>query len=342
VARPDPLLSVEDLKVQFWTRRGTVHAVNGITFDIAPGETLGIVGESGCGKSVTSLALMGILPRAGRVTGGTAMFGGRDLLKLRDDQLRKVRGREIAMIFQDPMTSLNPVLTIGRQIREPLQTHFDMDKTQANARAAELLDQVGIPSAKARLKDYPHQFSGGMRQRAMIAMALACEPKLLIADEPTTALDVTIQAQILNLLKQLVADRDTALILITHDLGVVAGMCERVNVMYAGMFMETGAAEPLFARPRHPSTARRETCSARRAPVRSSRAVASRSSSRGKRCRSSGRSSRGIWSPASTRCPWRSGRRRGPPRSARPWASSRSWGGAGKGGPRAVRRTVRC
>jgi oligopeptide transport system ATP-binding protein len=254
VARPDPLLSVEDLKVEFWTRRGTVHAVNGITFDIAPGETLGIVGESGCGKSVTSLALMGILPRAGRVTGGTAMFGGRDLLKLSDDQFRKVRGREIAMIFQDPMTSLNPVLTIGRQIREPLQTHFDMDKDQANARAAELLDKVGIPSAKARLKDYPHQFSGGMRQRAMIAMALACEPKLLIADEPTTALDVTIQAQILNLLKQLVAERDTALILITHDLGVVAGMCERVNVMYAGMFMETGAAELLFARPRHPYT----------------------------------------------------------------------------------------
>jgi oligopeptide transport system ATP-binding protein len=173
---------------------------------------------------------------------------------LSDDQFRKVRGREIAMIFQDPMTSLNPVLTIGRQIREPLQTHFDMDKDQANARAAELLDKVGIPSAKARLKDYPHQFSGGMRQRAMIAMALACEPKLLIADEPTTALDVTIQAQILNLLKQLVAERDTALVLITHDLGVVAGMCERVNVMYAGMFMETGSAEQLFATPRHPYT----------------------------------------------------------------------------------------
>ena len=231
-----------------------MHAVNGITFDIAPGETLGIVGESGCGKSVTSLALMGILPRAGRVTGGTAMFGGRDLLKMRDDQLRKVRGREIAMIFQDPMTSLNPVLTIGRQIREPLQTHFDMDKNQANARAAELLDQVGIPSAKARLKDYPHQFSGGMRQRAMIAMALACEPKLIIADEPTTALDVTIQAQILDLLRELVRDEETALIMITHDLGVVAGMCERVNVMYAGMFMETGSADQLFDSPRHPYT----------------------------------------------------------------------------------------
>jgi oligopeptide transport system ATP-binding protein len=254
VARPDPLLSVEDLRVEFWTRRGTVHAVNGISFDIAPGETLGIVGESGCGKSVTSLALLGILPRAGRITGGTAIFGERDLLKLSDDQLRRVRGREIAMIFQDPMTSLNPVLTIGRQIREPLQTHFDMDKSQANARAAELLEQVGIPSAKQRIKDYPHQFSGGMRQRAMIAMALACEPKLLVADEPTTALDVTIQAQILNVLRQLVAERGTALILITHDLGVVAGMCERVNVMYAGMFMETGNADQLFARPRHPYT----------------------------------------------------------------------------------------
>jgi oligopeptide transport system ATP-binding protein len=188
------------------------------------------------------------------VTSGTANFRGRDLLKLSDNQLRNVRGREIAMIFQDPMTSLNPVLTIGRQIREALETHFDMDKAQANKRAAELIDQVGIPSAKARIKDYPHQFSGGMRQRAMIAMALACDPKLLIADEPTTALDVTIQAQILDLLRTLVAERDTALILITHYLGVVAGMCERVNVMYAGMFMETGTAEQLFARPRHPYT----------------------------------------------------------------------------------------
>ena len=250
----EPLLSVEDLEVRFWTGRGIIHAVNGISFDIAPGETLGIVGESGCGKSVTSLSLLGILPRAGRVTGGSARFEGRDLIGLSDEELRTIRGKEIAMIFQDPMTSLNPVLTIGRQIREALETHFDMDKDAANARAAELLDRVGIPSAKARLRDYPHQFSGGMRQRAMIAMALACEPKLLIADEPTTALDVTIQAQILNLLRELVADRDTALILITHDLGVVAGMCERVNVMYAGMFVETGAAEQVFARPRHPYT----------------------------------------------------------------------------------------
>ena len=253
-ARREPILSVEDLHVQFWTGRGTVHAVNGISFDIAPGETLGIVGESGCGKSVTSLALLGILPRAGKVTRGTAAFGGRDLLKLKDEQLRSIRGREIAMIFQDPMTSLNPVLSIGRQIREPLEAHFGMDRAQADKRAVELLDQVGIPSAKQRLKDYPHQFSGGMRQRAMIAMALACEPKLLIADEPTTALDVTIQAQILELLRTLVAERDTALILITHDLGVVAGMCERVNVMYAGMFMETGSASRLFAQPRHPYT----------------------------------------------------------------------------------------
>jgi oligopeptide/dipeptide ABC transporter ATP-binding protein len=249
-----PLLSVEDLRVEFWTQRGTVHAVNGISFDIAPGETLGIVGESGCGKSVTSLALMGILPRAGRITGGTAMFGDRDLFRLSDRDLRRIRGRDIAMIFQDPMTSLNPVLTIGRQIREALEAHFDLGKGEANRRIADLLEQVGIPSPDLRLKDYPHQFSGGMRQRAMIAMALACEPKVLIADEPTTALDVTIQAQILDLLKRLVEDRETALILITHDLGVVAGMCERVNVMYAGMFMETGSAEQLFSRPRHPYT----------------------------------------------------------------------------------------
>jgi oligopeptide/dipeptide ABC transporter ATP-binding protein len=250
----EPLLSVRDLRVEFGTRRGTVHAVNGISFDVAAGETLGIVGESGCGKSVTSLALLGILARSGRVVSGTADFGGRDLLRLSDRELRRVRGRDIAMIFQDPMTSLNPVLTVGRQIREALETHFELGRDQATRRAGALLDQVGIPSAEVRLKDYPHQFSGGMRQRAMIAMALACEPKLLIADEPTTALDVTIQAQILDLLRALVADRDTALVLITHDLGVVAGMCERVNVMYGGMFMETGTADDVFDRPRHPYT----------------------------------------------------------------------------------------
>src|ERR687886_31133 len=250
----EPLLSVDDLRVQFWTGSGTVYAVNGISFDVAPGETLGIVGESGCGKSVTALALLGLLPRAGRVRSGTARMDGRDLLKLQDRELRRLRGRQIAMIFQDPMTSLNPVLTIGRQLREPLETHFGMSRKAAAARAAELLDRVGIPNPDVRLSDYPHQFSGGMRQRAMIAMALACRPKLLIADEPTTALDVTIQAQILALLKELVAEERTALILITHDLGVVAGMCERVNVMYAGMFMETGSAEQLFGTPRHPYT----------------------------------------------------------------------------------------
>src|SRR3954452_6991552 len=253
VAR-EPLLDVENLRVRFETRRGTVHAVNGISFDIAPGERLGIVGESGCGKSVTSLAILGLLSRNGRVASGQANFGGRDLLRLSDRALRSVRGKEIAMIFQHPMTSLNPVLTVGRQIREALETHFGMRRREAQRTAADALDRVGIPSADVRLKDYPHQFSGGMRQRAMIAMALACKPKLLIADEPTTALDVTIQAQILDLLKRLVEDRETALILITHDLGVVAGMCERVNVMYAGMFMETGSAEQLFGRPRHPYT----------------------------------------------------------------------------------------
>ncbi len=248
------LLSVDDLRVEFKTARGTVYAVNGVSFDVAPGETLGLVGESGCGKSVTSLALLGILARNGRVTSGRALFAGTDLLGLGDSQLRRIRGREIAMIFQDPMTSLNPVLTIGRQIREVLEAHFDLGREAATRRAGELLEQVGIPSPGLRLKDYPHQFSGGMRQRAMIAMALACEPKLLIADEPTTALDVTIQAQILDLLRALVAERNTALVLITHDLGVVAGMCERVHVMYGGMIMEAGSADQLFGRPRHPYT----------------------------------------------------------------------------------------
>jgi len=247
-----PLLAVEDLRVQFSTERGIVHAVNGVSFDIAAGETLGLVGESGCGKSVTSLALLGILARNGRVVSGRALFEGQDLFTLTDSQLRVIRGRKIAMIFQDPMTSLNPVLTIGRQIVEVLQTHFKLSDSEAKKRAAGLLDRVGIPSPDVRLKDYPHQFSGGMRQRAMIAMALACEPNLLIADEPTTALDVTIQAQILDLLRELVTEQDTALILITHDLGVVAGMCERVNVMYGGLIMETATADDLFAHPRHP------------------------------------------------------------------------------------------
>jgi oligopeptide/dipeptide ABC transporter ATP-binding protein len=247
----EPLLDVDCLEVRFWTRRGTVHAVNGISFALSPGETLGIVGESGCGKSVTALAVMGILPRAGRVTGGTARYQGRDLYSQSDAEWQRFRGKEVAMIFQDPMTSLNPVLTVGGQLREAIDAHLDLSKREASDRVVELLDRVGIPHARARAKDYPHQFSGGMRQRAMIAMALACEPKVLIADEPTTALDVTIQAQILDLLRDLVTERGTALILITHDLGVVAGMCERVQVMYAGTVVETGAAGPIFASPRH-------------------------------------------------------------------------------------------
>jgi oligopeptide transport system ATP-binding protein len=249
------LLSVRDLEVKFVTRRATVHAVSGISFDLEAGETLGIVGESGCGKSVSSLAMLGILPRpAGRVTGGEVRFEDRDLLQLRDSDLRRIRGRDIAMIFQDPMTSLNPVLTVGRQLTESSRKHLGMDKSQAEEAAISLLERVGIPSAKERLRDYPHQFSGGMRQRVMIAMAISCSPKILIADEPTTALDVTIQAQILEVIKQLVAEENMALILITHDLGVVAGVCERTNVMYAGRFVETASTKELFARPRHPYT----------------------------------------------------------------------------------------
>ena len=248
------LLAVEGLQVKFLTRRATVHAVRGISFDLDPGETLGIVGESGCGKSVSSLAMLGILAKTGRVTGGSVRFNGQDLIGLSDSKLRDIRGRDIAMIFQDPMTSLNPVLKIGRQLTEVLRKHLRMDKEQAEKEAASLLDRVGIPNAGDRLSDYPHQFSGGMRQRVMIAMAIACHPKILIADEPTTALDVTIQAQILELLKSLVAEEEMALILITHDLGVVAGVCERTNVMYAGRFIETAPTSELFARPRHPYT----------------------------------------------------------------------------------------
>jgi oligopeptide transport system ATP-binding protein len=249
------LLSVRDLEVKFRTRRATVHAVNGISFDLEPGETLGIVGESGCGKSVSSLALLGILPKpAGRVTRGEVLFEGQDLLELPDAELRRIRGKDVAMIFQDPISSLNPVLTVGRQLTEVLEKHLGADRDTARAQAAELLDRVGIPAARDRLGDYPHQFSGGMRQRVMIAMAIACSPRLLIADEPTTALDVTIQAQILDLLRALVAEQQMGLILITHDLGVVAGICERTHVMYAGRFVETAPTEELFARPRHPYT----------------------------------------------------------------------------------------
>jgi oligopeptide/dipeptide ABC transporter ATP-binding protein len=248
------LLSVEDLRVRFWTSRGLVHAVNGITFDVRPGETLGLVGESGCGKSVTALATMGILPRAARIPTGSIKLDGRELVGLPERAWRRVRGKEIAMIFQDPMTSLNPVLTVGAQLREAIEEHLDLDRKGATARAVELLEQVGIPAAKDRLKSYPHQFSGGMRQRVMIAIALACEPKLLIADEPTTALDVTVQAQILELMKDLRERLGMAILLITHDLGVVAEMVDEVAVMYAGRIVERGPVAEVFAEPQHPYT----------------------------------------------------------------------------------------
>ncbi|MGH8932352.1 MAG: ABC transporter ATP-binding protein [Egibacteraceae bacterium] len=249
-----PLLSVRDLEVRFVTRRATIHAVNGISFDLEPGETLGIVGESGCGKSASSLAMVGLLPRAGRVTGGQVELEGRDLLTLSPSQLRRVRGGQVAMIFQDPYSSLNPVLTIGRQLVEVLRAHLAMGRRDAETEATRLLERVGIGGPARRLRAYPHQLSGGMRQRVMIAMAISCRPKVLIADEPTTALDVTIQAQILDLLGTLVAQERMALILITHDLAVVAGVCQRTGVMYAGRLVETGPTPELFARPRHPYT----------------------------------------------------------------------------------------
>ena len=250
-----PILEVSDLRVRFKTQRGLVHAVNGISFDVRPGETLGLVGESGCGKSVTALTTMGILPRAARIPSGSIKLEGRELIGLSERAWRRIRGKEIAMIFQDPMTSLNPVLTVGAQLREAIEEHLDLDRKAATRRAVELLEQVGIPNPADRLRNYPHQFSGGMRQRVMIAIALSCDPKLLIADEPTTALDVTIQAQILALLKELVQDTGTALVMITHDLGVVAGLCDRVNVLYGGKIVERGDRHPLFASPRHPYTA---------------------------------------------------------------------------------------
>ncbi len=249
------LLEVRDLIVRFYTQEGTVYAVNGVSFDLAEGETLGIVGESGSGKSVSCLALMGLIPSPpGKVETGTVIFEGRDLLTLKPDQMRLIRGKEIAMIFQDPMTSLNPVLTIGTQITESLKLHEGMNTSQSRKRAADLLDMVGIPDAYRRLDDYPHQFSGGMRQRVMIAMGLSCNPKLLIADEPTTALDVTIQAQIIELVKQLKDEFNMAMIWITHDLGVVAGIADRIQVMYGGRIMESGSSHEVFGDSRHPYT----------------------------------------------------------------------------------------
>ena len=251
----DVLLSVEDLVVRFRTHEGTIHAVNGVSFQLEEGERLGLVGESGCGKSVTNLAMMRLLPQpAGRIEGGRVMFDAQDLTHLREDELRSIRGRDIAMIFQDPMTSLNPVLTVEEQMIETIQAHREISREKARARAIELLKMVGIPQPETRLDNFPHQFSGGMRQRVMIAMALALEPKLMIADEPTTALDVTIQAQVLELLRGLTEQSGSAMILITHDLGVVAGMTNRINVMYAGYIVETATTLDLFATPSHPYT----------------------------------------------------------------------------------------
>jgi oligopeptide transport system ATP-binding protein len=249
------LLEVKDLKVQFRTREGAVHAVDGVSFELEDGETLGIVGESGSGKSVTSLSILQLLPMPpAEIVDGTVTFADKDLLELPESEMRKIRGHEIAMIFQDPMTSLNPVLTIERQIVEPIQLHLGLSRDEAHTRARELLEAVGIPDAERRLRAYPHQFSGGMRQRVMIAIAIAANPKLLIADEPTTALDVTVQAQILELINRLRRDLGTSVILITHDLGVVAGMAERIIVMYAGKIAETANTDELFANPRHPYT----------------------------------------------------------------------------------------
>ena len=249
------LLEVKNLCTQFFTQDGVVNAVNGISYTLDEGETLGVVGESGCGKSVGVMSLIKLIPSPpGKVVDGEVMFDGQDLLRMSDNEIRSIRGNKIGMIFQDPMTSLNPVLTIGRQISEALELHLNMDKSQSRARTVELLELVGIPSAADRVDDYPHQFSGGMRQRVMIAMGLSCNPQLLIADEPTTALDVTIQAQIVDLVKKLRDDLGMAIIWITHDLGVVAGIADRIIVMYAGRIVEEAPVRELFANPKHPYT----------------------------------------------------------------------------------------
>jgi oligopeptide transport system ATP-binding protein len=249
------LLSVQDLRTHFFTRAGVVKAVDGVSFDIAPGETLGIVGESGSGKSVTALSIMRLIPSPpGRIVSGRMVFEGKDLASLNTRALQQLRGNQISMIFQDPMTSLNPVFSIGFQLEETIKAHGKGGGKGARQRAIELLRQVGIPDAERRLKDYPHNFSGGMRQRVVIAMALACNPKLIIADEPTTALDVTIQAQILDLLRALSQEYHTAVLLITHDLGVVASLCDRIVVMYGGKVLETGTVDQIFKHATQPYT----------------------------------------------------------------------------------------
>jgi oligopeptide transport system ATP-binding protein len=250
-----PILQVYDLETRFKTTEGMVYAVNGVTFSLLEGESLGVVGESGCGKSVTMMSLLQLIPQPpGKIANGRALFHDKDLLKMKPDEIRDIRGAQIGMIFQDPMTSLNPVLTIGKQVSEPLMLHLKMSKADAQERVIELLRMVGIPSPEKRLNQYPHQFSGGMRQRVMIAMSLACNPQILIADEPTTALDVTIQAQIMDLVKRLREELGMSIIWITHDLGVVAGLADRVIVMYAGFIIEEAYVKDLYANPSHPYT----------------------------------------------------------------------------------------
>ncbi|NIN69388.1 MAG: ATP-binding cassette domain-containing protein [Anaerolineae bacterium] len=249
------LLEVKDLSTRFYTDDGVVQAVNGVSWEVSEGETLGIVGESGCGKSVSVLSVLRLIPQPpGKIESGEVMFEDRDLMKLSDDEMRSIRGNKMAMVFQDPMTSLNPVLTINQQISEALMLHLGMNKKEARERTAELLKLVQIPQAEDRVDDYPHQFSGGMRQRAMIAMALSCSPQILIADEPTTALDVTIQAQIIELVKELRDEIGMAIIWITHDLGIIAGIADRVEVMYAGYIIESADVKDLYGDPRHPYT----------------------------------------------------------------------------------------
>ena len=251
----ETLLEVQDLRTQFATSSGIVRAVDGVCWDVRPGETVALVGESGCGKSVSALSIMGLVAQpAGRIVGGQIFFKGRDLLKLPEHEMRQIRGKDIAMVFQEPMTSLNPVLTVGRQLTEPCEIHLGMTPEQSRARAIEILGLVGISDAERRLRQYPHQFSGGMRQRLMIAMALSCNPALVLADEPTTALDVTIQAQILELMKDLSRRLGAAMLIITHNLGVVARYADRVNVMYAGKIVEQGTAREIYGSSRHPYT----------------------------------------------------------------------------------------
>ena len=249
------ILEVKNLETNFKTDEGTIHAVNGIDFNLEEGETLGIVGESGCGKSVSMLSLLQLIPTPpGKIVGGEAKFLGQDLLSMSEDEIRHIRGAQISMIFQDPMTSFNPVLTMDRQITEPLKIHTNVSKKEAHDRAVELLTMTGIPNVEERINNYPYQFSGGMRQRAMIAMALMCSPKILIADEPTTALDVTIQAQIIDLVKQLREEISMTIIWITHDLGIIAGIAQRVLVMYAGYIVEEGSVKTIYSNPQHPYT----------------------------------------------------------------------------------------